>query len=110
MTDELRENALVDFVILAERDPDDIGARYAYDSALEWVARMIETGYPQPGDKADIRALVMTIRAGKKHPEITDPATYQESWEEANERDERYRRAVLQAATNDDTNEGSHGL
>lgn len=37
-----------------------------WNAALEWAAGFIESGYPTLGDRADPRALAMSLRAGRK--------------------------------------------
>jgi hypothetical protein len=36
-----------------------------WDAALEWAAAMIDTGYPNAGERVDPHAIAMTLRAKK---------------------------------------------
>jgi hypothetical protein len=78
-------------LICAERDPDDVGARWAYDRALEDAARWIELGWPRGEHLGETMwQLAATLRTMRKHPEIADPMTYLEPFAEAVARDAKY--------------------
>jgi hypothetical protein len=88
---EARREEGLGMLICAERDPDDIGARWAYDRALEDAARWIELGWPRGEPLGETMwQLAATLRTMRKHPEIADPMTYLEPFAEAVARDAKY--------------------